>query len=46
MLPDVDRGGVEGKYDWSMSVSSMIVGFWRVSGRGDPVGVITEGPLL
>lgn len=44
VLPEVDNGGVEGKYEFSYnSVSSMMAGF---TGWGEAVGVITEGPLL
>lgn len=46
VLPEVDSGGVEGKYEPSLtSVSSMIEGLLLL-GCGDPAGVMMEGPLL
>ena len=45
VLPEVDRGGVAGKYE-SMSVSRSMAGFCALTGPGEPVGVRTDGPLL
>jgi hypothetical protein len=46
VLPEVDSGGVEGKYELSYSsLSSMMAGLWDM-GWGEAVGVMTAGPLL
>lgn len=45
-LPEVDSGGVDGKYGLSLnSVSSMMAGLWWTS-EGEPIEGMTEGPLL
>jgi hypothetical protein len=46
VLPEVDNGGVDGKYEPSpKSVSSTIDGL-LLEKWGDPAGVMTDGALL
>jgi hypothetical protein len=46
VLPEVDRGGVDGKYEFSYnSVSRRMAGFWDM-GWGEAEGVNAVGPLL
>ena len=46
VLPAEDKGGVDGKQELSRNaVSSMTVGF-LVESVGEPLGVMTAGPLL
>jgi hypothetical protein len=46
VLPEVDRGGVEGKYEFSYSSFSNKMAGLCDMGCGEAVGVMTAGPLL